>query len=283
MYLEDIHILKPSSAGPYTTIQAAIQAALISNPVSAVIIAPEYAGTDTYTNASGVTVLDLRQGTANTGSQFGSGANANTTFGTVSATSVIVSSVTVGGVAQAIGGIKAIGPAAAPITAAAGGAFVSALSAPGNSILEGVVFKVKATGWVTFPAGTYTATVQPLIHASTSLGFTASAASAIVSAAALTMTITSATATKNVIWETEAEIAGDTTTGNIAGKSGGWIKDVNALGLLVTPAILVQANTPVAVAFTSATAPVQFLTQIVLGSGAPSTSVVTLNKFYLES
>lgn len=257
MILEDINAIVVGGP-PYATIQNAVNAAA-GSPPKCIIIPSTYGGTDTYTNASGVPVLDLRPIASNKGSYLPIG---------------------IGGIS---GGVLAVAAAAAPITAAAGGTFVTTLNAPGNSLLEGMPFRVKSSGWIIFPAGTYTATVQPLIHASTSIGFTASAASAIVSAAALTMTITSATATKNVVWESEVELAGDSTTGNVAGKSGGWIKDVNSLGLLVTAAILVQANTPVSVNFATSTAPLQFLSQIVLGSGAPATSVITLNRLYLET
>lgn len=258
MFIEDLHIIKPSQYGPYTTIQAAVQAALASNPPSAVVITPEYTGTDTYTNTSNVPVLDLRPAATNKGSFLPIGQAGVTT------------------------GVQAVAAASAPITAAAGGVFASHIQATGNSSLEGVAFKVKATGWVTFAAGTYTATVQPMLYVSKTVGFSASAASAIVSAAALTMTITSATLATTTIWENEVEIAGDSTTGNIAGKSGGWIKDVNNLALLVTPAILVQANTPVSVNFATVP-PLEFAVGVTLGSGAPATSVITLNKLYIES
>lgn len=258
MILEDINAIVVGGP-PYGTIQNAVNAAANNTPPKMIIIPPTYGNSDTYTNTSGVVVLDLRLPAKNKGSYL--------PIGTGGASS----------------GVLAIAASAAPITAAAGGTFSTTLNAPGNSVLEGIPFKVKASGWVTFPAGTYTATVQPLIHASTSLGYTASAASAIVSASALTMTITSATATVNTVWESEVEISGDSTTGKLAGKSGGFTRDVNGLGLLVTGAILVAANTPSSINFASTTAPIQFLHQLVLGSGAPADSVVTLNKFYLES
>lgn len=273
MQLEDINVLVAGNS-PYYHIQDAVNAAA-TNPPKAVIIPATYGGSDTYTNASTVPIIDLRPAATNTGTS-----TVRVTTGTVSASAVIASSFAMNGIQT---GVIATASTAAPITAATGGTFVTTLNAPGSSALEDVPFKVKATGWVTFAAGTYTATVQPLIHASTSLGFTASAASAIVSATALTMTIASATASVNTVWESEVEILGDTTNGKLAGKSGGFTRDVNSLGLLVTPAILVSANTPTAVNFTATTAPLQFLAQIVLGSGAPATSVVTLGKFFLES
>lgn len=68
MFLEDLNIIKPSTFGPYTTIQAAVNAALVSVPPSAVYIPAGYAGTDTYSNASNVPVFDLRPAALNTGS-----------------------------------------------------------------------------------------------------------------------------------------------------------------------------------------------------------------------
>lgn len=259
MILEDINVVVAGNAQT-PTLQSAITMA-VGPPNKAVIIPATYNGTDTYTNANNVPVIDLRP--------------------TATSTGITTNRITTGGFPVST---QATASAAAPITAAVGGTFVTTLNLPGYSTFEGVPFTVKASGWVTMPAGTYTATIQPnLLYCSTSLGFTASAAAAIVSVAAVTQTITSATLALTSTWETEATISGNTTTGVILGRSGGMATDVNGVRTVITPISIISANTPGSVAFTSTTAPLQFLTGVVLGSGAPATSVVTLGKFFIST
>lgn len=269
MYVEDLRIIKPSTYGPYTTIQAAIQAALTSVPPSAVMITPEYAGTDTYTNASGVTIIDLRQGATNTGIQFGNGTGA-----------VIVGGVAVtNGTNSVKSGVVAVAAVAANITASTGGTFVTTLNAPGAGALESVPFTVKASGFVTFPAGTYTASIQPLLYASSLAGYTASAAAAIYSAAAISITFASATLPVTKPYSIEAHLIGDSTGNYLTG----WTQGVGYVGgAALTNAIL--ANTiivnPVTVFTASSAAPVQFQFGIV---GTNTAAVVLrLGSFFLE-
>lgn len=290
MYVEDLHVIKPSAFGPYTTIQAAIQAALISVPPSAVFITPDYAGIDTYTNTSGVTVIDLRQGGANTGSNFGSGTgpvvagSGGVTVGTAGAAGA---GVTVGGVKS---GIVAVAAAAAPITAAAGGTFVTTLNLPGGAgaPFEQVPFTVKASGIVTFPAGTYTATIQPLLYAASGPGgFTASASAAIYSAAAIAITFASATLPVTKPFSLEAHLISDSTSKSTQG----WSQGVGYVGgAALTNAIL--ANTiitqpvPITATFNftaTAAIPLQFQFGVVAGAGFPATGVINLGSFFIES
>ena len=66
MFLEDINAIVVGGS-PYGFIQQAVTAAA-GAPNKWVIIPPTYGGTDTYTNASNVFVLDLRVGSGNKGS-----------------------------------------------------------------------------------------------------------------------------------------------------------------------------------------------------------------------
>lgn len=248
MYIEDLKVIKPSTFGPYTTIAAAIAAAATNNPPLSVWITSDYAGTDTYTPNPAVNVIDSRPSTTNSGR--------------------------VGTVLQAVQAA-----AAANITAAAAAnVFVTTLNAPGTSALEGVPFTVKASGYLSATAGTYTATVQPLIYASKSLGFTASAAAAIYSVAAVSVTVASAAVTL-VPWTAQVTIEGDSTTGLL----NAWVAGGTNNGAQQITALAAATNLPTSVSFTAAT-PLQFLagvttTGATLGAG----SVVSLKSFLLEA
>jgi hypothetical protein len=262
MYVEDLHVIKPSTYGPYTTIQAAIQAALASTPPAAVVISADYAGTDTYTNASNVPVIDLRPTALNTGSNLGK--------------SIVGASPS---------GVQVVAAAAAPITAAAAAnVFVTTLNLPTSTPVNfsGVPFVVKATGYLTATAGTYTATVQPLIYASKVAGYTASAAAAIYSAAAVNLTVASAAVTQ-FEWQAEVHLASDSTSGLFSG----WIAGAanNGAPQVVTPAVIgTNGAANIAGATFTAAVPVQFLagcttTGATLGAG----SVAGLSSFFLEA
>lgn len=289
MYLEDIRAIKPSQYGPYTTIQAAIAAALAASPLECVIIPPDYAGTDTYTNASGVAIFDLRQGSSSAG-LIGIGTT-QVTGGTSTSAAVVVGStgitvgtagavgggVTVGGVKS---GIAAVAGAAAPITSTTGGVFVTTLSLPGSSAYEQVPFTVKASGYVSLAAGTYTASVQPLLYASSLAGYTASAAAAIFSAAAVSITYAAAAATV-APFELEAYLVGDSTSHKLTGRSQAtaYVAGATLVNALVAPAIITN---PLTVFTASAAIPVQFLVGVTMVS-ANAASVINLGSFFIES
>lgn len=67
MFLEDMAVYRVSATGPYLTIQAAVTAAANAKGNGVVVIPSGYTGTDTFTNASNVIVLDMRAGASNTG------------------------------------------------------------------------------------------------------------------------------------------------------------------------------------------------------------------------
>ena len=258
MFIEDLHIIKPSASGPYTTIQAAINAATTNGVPEVVYITPEYAGTDTYV-AGNVTVVDLRQGTANSGGS-------------------VPAAASVGGVKS---GVIAVAAAAAPITAAAGGTFVTTLNAPGAGALEQVPFTVKASGFVTFPAGTYTASIQPLLYASALAGYTASAAAAIYSATAIAITFASATLPVTKPFSLEAHLIGESTGHTLTGFTEGTGYVGGAALANATLADTIISN-PVTVFTASAAIPVQFLFGFTNTAGFPATGVINLGSFFLE-
>jgi hypothetical protein len=286
MFVEDLRIIKPSAFGPFTTIQSAIQAALVSGTPAAVFISPDYAGTDTYTNASGVTVIDLRTGAANTGSTFGSGTG--TQVNTVAAAGVVVGSAGVAGGGVTVGGkpsgVAAVAAAAAPITAAAAvNVFTTTLNLPTNTF-NGVPFVVKMSGHFTTNGGTYTATVQPLIYASTSAGFTASAAATVYSPAAFSVTVASALAATltKVNWQAEVHLEGDTTTGAVSGFYQG--ADNNGVSQLVDLATIPITNATLGVVNFAAATPLQFLAGVTtVGATIAATAVATLDAFFIEA
>lgn len=169
------------------------------------------------------------------------------------------------------------GGAPATLTGTTGGTFSTVpLSAPGASALEQIPFTVKAAGWVSFGAGTYTATVQPLIYASTSAGFTSSAAAAVLSAAAINVTVAAATAASVFPWEGEVTVCGDSTSGKLVATVTQRIN--NGAQQLTTPAVGV--NVPSSVNFANAV-PLQFLAGVTLSNA--TTPIVNLGSFFLES
>lgn len=144
--------------------------------------------------------------------------------------------------------------------------------------MEQVPFVVKASGYASLGAGTYTATVQPLIYASTTAGFTASAAAAIYSSAAVSVTVASGSAVV-VPWTVQVQLEGDSTSGKLNGVIQGSVN--NGAQQLVTPAI--ATNVPTSVSFSAAT-PLQFLCGVTtVGASLPATSVLNLGSFILEA
>lgn len=261
MYIEDLNIIRPSASGPYTTIQAAINAALINTPPESVVIPASYAGTDTYTNPSNVPVLDLRPTALNTGSNLGKSV--------------------VGGIPN---GTQVVAGAAAPITAAAAAnVFVTTLNLPTSTPVSynGVPFVVKASGYISAAAGTYTVTVQPLIYASKTAGYTASAAAAVYSAAAYSLTVAAAAAVLSN-WQAEVHLEGDSTS-NVFN---GWYLGSNNNGVInLVDLASIGANGAANIASPNfgAAVPVQFLAGVTtVGAGFPATSVVALSNFFLE-
>lgn len=261
MFLEDINAIVAGNP-PYQFIQNAVNAAA-GTPPKWVIIPATYSGTDTYTNTSNVTVLDLRPVATSTG------------FSTPKLTSNNVRAVTAA--------------VASAVTAATGGVFANTAGTqispllPGSSQFEQIPFVVKASGYITAPIGTYTVTIQPLLYASTTVSpvFTAAAANAIFSAAAVSCTITSAV-TITVPYELESHLVGDTVSGKVLG----WNQGVLPTGgntlatAITTPAAI--SNGPTSVSFTATAAPLAFAFGVTIGGGAPSGPTINLGSFYVS-
>lgn len=191
------------------------------------------------------------------------------------------------GVSFVVNGLQS--SAAATISAAAGGVFSYttggaqvSVNLPGASAMEQVPFVVKASGFITLPNGTYTATIQPLLYASTTPGFTASAANAIFSAAAVGCTMTATTST-TVPWEVEAHLIGSSTSATASGWNQAIIPAVST-GTTITLAVTsptIITNTP---AFTaSAAIPLQFAAGVTIAGTAGAGATLALGSFFLES
>ena len=169
-------------------------------------------------------------------------------------------------------------PAAANVTFASGASTVAAstgvfnviagepgagsqlsLSAPGSNRLNGQPFRVRAAGFVTFAAGTYTSSIVNQLYASTTAGFTAAAASAIYSSAAVAVTVSSATA-KVFPWFVETLLEGDSTSGLLNGQNTAGMN--NGAQQQITPVAI--TNVPTSVNFATEP-PLQFAVSIAVG------------------
>lgn len=176
-------------------------------------------------------------------------------------------------------------PGAAPITVAAAASTTAAvtgifnviagepgagaqlnLSLPGTNRANGQPFRVRAAGYVSMNAGTYTASVQPLLYASTAAGFTASAAAAIVSNAAIVVTMSSAT-TVGVPWAIEVYASGDSTSGTLAGISSQIVNNQTLIVTTGATAPVVIGNIPTSISF-STEPPLQFAVACTVGGTA---------------
>lgn len=192
------------------------------------------------------------------------------------------------GVSFVVNGLQS-SPAATIAAVATGGVFSYTSNGlqvvanlPGGSAMEQVPFIVKASGFITLPNGTYTATIQPLLYASTTPGFTAAAANAIFSAAAVGCTMT-ATASVTVPWEVEAHLIGN----SVGATASGWnqaIIPAISTGTTITLAVTsptIITNTP---AFTaSAAVPLQFAAGVTIGGTAGAGATLALGSFFIES
>lgn len=181
------------------------------------------------------------------------------------------------------------------VTAATGGVFTVIagepgagtqcnLNIPGSNRLNGQPFVVRAAGYINLAAGTYTATVQPLVYASSTSGFTAAAGNVVaysVAAVTLTMTSTAAVATP---YEVEVHFQGDTTTGLLQGWYQGLVPTTST-GTTVTsvataPTVLTRVLS--AINFASEP-PAQVAFGITLAGTASATPVIALTSFQLEA
>jgi hypothetical protein len=196
-------------------------------------------------------------------------------------------------------GIVVNGPAVAPITGSTGGVFnviagepgagaQATLNLPGSGRFNGQQFVVRGSGLVVYPAGTYTASVQPLLYASVTAGYTASAAAAIFSATAHTITVTAATAKSEACFQFEVHLEGDSTTGDLYGYFlGTQGSNVAVAGSgtdtpILTDLTLITNPLTTGVNFSNEP-PVQFAIGVTLGSGSPAGSVSLITQWAITA
>lgn len=157
-----------------------------------------------------------------------------------------------------------------------------ALNAPGSNRLNGQPFRVRAAGYSSIAAGTFTTSIQTLLYGSTTAGFTAAAASAIYSVAAIAVTVSSASATV-IPWCVEALISGDSTSGKVVGSITGLLNNGAQQGATAPVAIV---NAPTSINFATEP-PLQFAMGVSVGTTAntfPLTNVThTLTEMQLEA
>ena len=175
------------------------------------------------------------------------------------------------------------GAAAAFVVANAAGAQL-AVSLPGNGAYDCVPFIVHAAGYISAAAGTYTVTLQPLLYASTTPGFTAVAANAIFSAGAVTCTMTQ-TAASLIPFSLEAHLIGSNAAGTVYGYTIGTLPTTSSNTALAAPtnsAATAILNPPSSVTFT-ASVPLQFSFGITTVGTASAGSILGNLSLYIES
>jgi|SRR5579885_992235 len=194
------------------------------------------------------------------------------------------------GVSFVVNGLQTA-PAASITNNTAGGVFSYTTGGqvvanlPGGSAMEQVPFIVKAAGTISLAAGTYTATVQPLLYASTTPGFTAAAANAIYSLAAVSLTMTNAAATVQN-YEVELHLSGNTAGGTLSG----WYQNyglTTSTGTTFSNAVagptIAAATSNISSVSLTAAIPVQFAFGITLAGTASTACTLSLGSFFIES
>lgn len=167
------------------------------------------------------------------------------------------------------------------------------LNLPGSGKYNGQAFIVRASGFITVPAGTWTSSATPLQFAlwgSNTASFTAASGNVLWTAASYAIfSITSATARTTVPWSFEVEMEGDSTSGIIVGNGNArlTVSPSVVTGLTaVTPTVIAQS--PTTLNF-SAEPPIQFAVGVItaasnlLAASGTGGTVVTLTQFLIES
>lgn len=164
------------------------------------------------------------------------------------------------------------------------------LNVPGSNRLNGVPFTVRAAGYMTCGAGTYTSAATPIqfvLWASNTASFAAATGNAIFSNTALAIFSVSSATAVSVPWEVEAQIVADSTSGTAIGAGEGLQgSSVNlvtsvaiaraALGQLPTVHTVNMASEP----------PLQLAAGVITAATNllnVGSSTVTLTNFYLEA
>lgn len=132
------------------------------------------------------------------------------------------------------------------------------LNLPGSNRLNGQPFVVRAAGFVTMPAGTYTSAATPLqfvLFGSNTASFSVSVGSALFSSTALAIFSVSSATAKTFPWEIQAEFIGDSTSAVVAGQ--GRAVSGNPNGVILATAPVATGASPASVSFASEP-PLQF-------------------------
>lgn len=168
-------------------------------------------------------------------------------------------------------------PAAASVTAATGGVFQSTvggnllLTAPGSARLEGRSFTIRASGYVTAAAGTYTSVVSAIVYGGTTLAAPGSG-NAIFTATSATAIVQSGTVAASIPWQVEVVLEGDSVSGKLQGRGVGSVN--NAL-----QALAAIAQAPTSVNFATEP-PLSFAAGVTVASNA---TAAVLDSFVLEA
>lgn len=158
------------------------------------------------------------------------------------------------------------------------------LNASGSNRLNGQPFIVRAAGYVTYPAGTYTAsTIQVALFGSNTASFTAASGNQIASLTALTAVTYSAATAATVPWEIEVQLQGDAVSKILGGTQQG----MEGTSANAPSTFLAIARTAAANALTTFNPanepPVQFAAGVVVGGANPAGTTATLTSLLLEA
>lgn len=189
-------------------------------------------------------------------------------------------------------------PAAASLTIAAGAATATFnviagepgagtqcnLNLPGSNRLNGQPFKVRAAGFLSLAAGTFTSAATPLqvvLNASNTASFAAASGNAIASLTAVAaFTWTSAVA-GGLDWEVEAELIGSNVSGKMTGYVFGNMTNPNGVPTNTTSAATAQSPSSVNYATEP---PVQFAVSIIsAAANLLAGPVASLSSFQVEA
>jgi hypothetical protein len=195
--------------------------------------------------------------------------------------------------------IIAQAPAAAAITVAAGAATSAFtviagepgagtqcnLNLPGSNKLNGVPFIVRASGFMTLPAGTVTTAATPIqfeLAASNTASFAVATGNVVASATAIAVFTYASAAATIVPWTIEVEYVGGGGA-SLLGKSDFITVDPNGVvGGAATPAATIHSPTSI---LWSAEPPVQFAAALIsaAANNLPVGTTVSLTQFLVEA
>jgi hypothetical protein len=157
------------------------------------------------------------------------------------------------------------------------------VNAPGSNRLNGQSFRVRASGSVVFPAGTYTsAAIQISLNGSNTAAFSVAAANQIGTLSALAAVTYAATVAVAVPWQIEAELTGDGMSGSLLGVFQGCTgTSANAPGTPIVQSPTAILN-PVTNFDPTGEPCAQFAVGVTVGGPNPPWTYAQLDELYLE-